>query len=209
MLPRVSLRTPLATDGKGGLGGVKVVELSKDGLCSASACALLADAGATVIKLECGVGDGDNWRRDNPASFAQFNRGKSSLVVDLHDRKDLEAVFTLLGGSMAFVTNYPPNELDSLGLGPAAIAKRFPELVYAIVSPWGLGNPGGPPGEKGAFFAYGGIASCMQKPEHQPPELPDQVWRGFISQLHPCQICLCVFDSLGSPVPPLHLSLPA
>lgn len=207
MLPRVSLHTPLAMDGKGGLRGCTIVELSKGGVSAASACALLADAGATVIKLEPNCGD--SWRSCNPASFAQFNRGKSSAAVDFHDHSDVAAVLKLLRRSAAFVTNYPPKELEMLGLGPTDIRKHFPELVYAILTPWGLGSPAGPPGEKGAFFAYGGIASCMQKPEHQPPELPDQVWRGFISQLHPCQICLCVFDSLGSPVPPLHLSLPA
>ena len=174
-LPRVSLHTPLATAGKGGLSGVRVVELSKHGLCASSACALLADAGASVVKLECSNNGGDSWRTRNPASFAQFNRGKKSSVVNLRDKEQLAAVFDLLKSSSVFVTNYHPSELDSLGLGHAVVRKRFPELVYAIVSPWGLANPEGPPGEKGAFFAYGGIASCMQKPEHQPPELPDQL----------------------------------
>lgn len=174
MLPRVSLHTPLAMDGKGGLGGYTIVELSKGGVSSSSACALLADAGATIIKLEPYNG-GDSWRIRNPASFAQFNRGKSSAAVDFHDRNDVAAVLKLLRKSAAFVTNYPPEELELLGLAPADIRRQFPELVYAILTPWGLGNPAGAPGEKGAFFAYGGIASCMQKPEHQPPELPDQV----------------------------------
>lgn len=184
MLPRVSLDTPLATNGKGGLSGCTIVELSRGGVSSSSACALLVDAGANVIKLEA-PHSGDAWRSCNPASFAQFNRGKSSTVVDLHDRSDLAAVFTLLHESTAFVTNYSVKELELLGLGPADIRKKIPELVYAIVSPWGLGNTSGPPGEKGAFFGYGGIASCMQKPEHQPPELPDQVCRQLVRQLFP------------------------
>ena len=75
MLPRVSLHTPLAMDGKGGLGGYTIVELSKGGVSSSSACALLADAGATIIKLEPYNG-GDSWRIRNPASFAQFDRGR-------------------------------------------------------------------------------------------------------------------------------------
>ena len=95
MLPRVSLHTPLAMDGKGGLRGCTIVELSKGGVSSSSACALLADAGATVIKLEA-PDDGDSWRRCNAASFAQFNRGKSSTVADLHDRNDVAAVLQLL-----------------------------------------------------------------------------------------------------------------
>ncbi len=90
-------------------------------------------------------------------------------------------ILELLSDAAVFVTNFPPDELEALGLGHQALRARFPGLVYAIVTPWGVSNPRGPPGEKGAFFAYGGIASCMQKPEHQPPEIPEQLGETCVS----------------------------
>jgi hypothetical protein len=53
-------------------------------------------------------------------------------------------------------------------------------IYVQVVSPWGLevdteDNSHTGPGERGAFYAYGGIASCMSKPECAPPELPEQL----------------------------------
>ena len=178
MLPRVRNHHALTSSHiPGGLERASVVELSKGGVCASAACALLVDAGASVLKLEPGR-DGDSWRTDNPQSFAQFNRGKSSKAVDLSKPAP---ILELLSDAAVFVTNFPPDELEALGLGHQALRSRFPGLIYAIVTPWGINNPRGPPGEKGAFFAYGGIASCMQKPEHQPPEIPEQLGETCVS----------------------------
>jgi hypothetical protein len=71
-----SAASPPSGGGGGGIEGLAVVELSKPGggICASTACALLADAGAAVLKLEPAGGGGDPWRQANPASFAQFNR---------------------------------------------------------------------------------------------------------------------------------------
>ncbi len=87
-----------------------------------SAAALLADWGADVVKVEppagdpmrhafgsLGIGDDDS---PNPA-FAQDNRGKRSIVLDLRDAEARQRFEELLATADVFVTNLRP---DALGL---------------------------------------------------------------------------------------------
>src|SRR5205823_1481842 len=71
-----STKRPAATTA---LDGLRVLDFST-GLAGATTTMVLADNGAEVIKVEPPGGDPD---RALPA-FAQWHRGKQSLVLDLH-----------------------------------------------------------------------------------------------------------------------------
>jgi crotonobetainyl-CoA:carnitine CoA-transferase CaiB-like acyl-CoA transferase len=93
---------------------------------------VLADLGADVVKIEPAP-DGDNTRRlvgSGTGFFTVFNRNKRSLAVDMKRPEGLELVLRLVARSDVLIENFRPGAMDRLGLGPAALAERFPRLVY-------------------------------------------------------------------------------
>ena len=125
--------------------GLRVVELGV-WVAAPAAGALLADWGADVIKVEPPTGDpmrgafasiGVGKDFPNPA-FAQDNRGKRSIVLDLRRDDDRARLEQLLSRADVFITNLRPDALDSLGLEPAATVARHPRLVYCSISGYGL-----------------------------------------------------------------------
>ena len=67
------------------LSGVRVLDLSR--LLPAPYCTLyLAQLGAEVIKIE--EPNGGDYARGMPELFAQVNRGKKSVTLDLRDAGD-------------------------------------------------------------------------------------------------------------------------
>ena len=82
----------------------------------------------------------------NPA-FAQDNRGKRSVVLDLREPEARERLEELLASADVFVTNLRPDALDGLGLEPAATVGPPPAprlLQRERVRPAGRGPQ--PPG---------------------------------------------------------------
>ena len=99
-----------------------------------SAGALLADWGADVIKVEPPNGDpmrsafgslGIGRDFPNPA-FAQDNRGKRSVVLDLRQPEARRRLEELLSTADVFLTNLRPDALDGLGLEPATTVAAPP-----------------------------------------------------------------------------------
>src|ERR1700685_594090 len=124
---------PAQPTGLAALSGLPVVEMGV-WVAAPSAGALLADWGADVIKVE--PPHGDPMRRafgslgigqDFPTpAFAQDNRGKRSVVLDLRDEESRERLEELLTTADVFLTNLRPDALDSLDLEPAATVARPP-----------------------------------------------------------------------------------
>jgi len=138
--------------GPGPLQGVKVVDLSR-ALSGPYASLMLADAGAEVVKVER-PGTGDDTRGwgppfvgpdDDPESayFLSVNRSKRSVVLDLKDDDDLEALRGLLADADVLVENFRPGVMDRLGLGAAALEELNPRLVVLSITGFGEGGPDG------------------------------------------------------------------
>ena len=159
------------------LDGIRVIELAQ-WVAGPSAAGTMADWGADVIKIEAPTGDpqrsmfasvGIDKAIPNP-SFAQDNRGKRSVVLDLRSDEGREQFERLLGTADVFVTNVRADALERLDLAPTAINKRHPTLVIASLTGYG---PVGPardvPGyDIGAFVARTGLART-NAPESLPP----------------------------------------
>lgn len=113
------------------LEGIRVVEFVH--MVMGPTCGLvLADLGADVIKVEPAP-DGDNTRRlggSGAGFFAQANRNKRSLAVDLKSAEGLALVRRLLETADVLVENFRPGAMDRLGLGVADLAALNPRLVY-------------------------------------------------------------------------------
>jgi crotonobetainyl-CoA:carnitine CoA-transferase CaiB-like acyl-CoA transferase len=105
----------------------------------------------------------------NPA-FAQDNRGKRSMVLDLRESADRETLEELLATADVFLTNLRPDALDALGLEPGSTVERHPHLVYCSVSGYGLRGPdrNRPAYDIGAFWARSGLSAQLSTPEGIP-----------------------------------------
>jgi crotonobetainyl-CoA:carnitine CoA-transferase CaiB-like acyl-CoA transferase len=163
--------------GLSALRGLRVVELGV-WVAAPSAGALLADWGADVIKVESPAGDpmrrafgslgiGEDFA--NPA-FAQDNRGKRSVILDLRDESARASLEDLLATADVFLTNLRPDALDGLGLEPATTVERHPHLVYCSVSGYGLRGEdrNRPAYDIGAFWARSGLSVQLANSEGVP-----------------------------------------
>lgn len=126
----------------GPLSGVRVIDLTT--VVSGPVCtALLADQGASVVKIE--PPGGDITRRtvgegEFTAMFVACNRGKRSLALDLKQPSACDLVRRLVSASDVFVQNFRPGAMDRLGLGAEALHALNPRLIYMSIS--GVGEAG-------------------------------------------------------------------
>ena len=103
------------------LEGIKVIEISTIITASLSAM-MLSDQGAEVIKIEqTGFGDPLRYlgtqKGGISAIFANTNRGKRSVELDLKIESDLEQAKKLISEADVLINNFRPGVMDSLGLG--------------------------------------------------------------------------------------------
>jgi crotonobetainyl-CoA:carnitine CoA-transferase CaiB-like acyl-CoA transferase len=162
----------------GPLEGIRVIELGV-WVAGPSAGGVLADWGASVVKVE--PPEGDPFRGlyvvasgvELPANppFELDNRGKRSVVLDLTKPAALEVIDKLLAEADVFITNVRPAGLRRLGLDYDQLAPRFPRLVYGRVTGYGEVGPDAdrPAYDVGAFWARAGIAAALTTPGQDPP----------------------------------------
>ena len=129
----------------GPLAGIKVVDVSAI-LSGPLACMMLADQGAEVVKVEPpGFGDllrsGAFRKGGISAFFANANRGKRSLVVDLQKPEGRDIVLQLVRDADVFVQNWRPGAAERLGLGVEALRAENPDLIYVSISGFGSTGP--------------------------------------------------------------------
>jgi len=126
------------------LGGLRVLDLTTT-IAGPHCTRLLADLGASVIKLEAPEGDMMRTRpplRDGVSSyFGQLNAGKQSLVLDLKQAAAVEIVKRLVRRTDVLVENFRPGVMARLGLDYGALAPLRPELIYCAISGYGQTGP--------------------------------------------------------------------
>ena len=128
----------------GPLDGVRVVDLTTVVL-GPIATQLLGDAGADVIKVETVEGDltralGPSRSPDQSAYFANLNRNKRSLVLDLKQPAARAALLRVIDTADVFVHNMRAGAAARLGLDPATLLARQPRLIHASASGFRLGS---------------------------------------------------------------------
>jgi crotonobetainyl-CoA:carnitine CoA-transferase CaiB-like acyl-CoA transferase len=128
----------------GPLEGVRVLDVTLN-MSGPLATMILADQGADVIKVESRQGDiirGVGTRRgDTSAYFANCNRNKRSIVVDLQTPEGIELLLGLAETADVFVQNFRFGVAERLGIGARAVRARNPGLVYVSISGFGPTGP--------------------------------------------------------------------
>jgi len=106
------------------LGDLRIVEIG-EGMAVQVAGLMLAELGADVLKVERPGGDPAR----GTAPFANWNRGKRSLVLDLDTPEDLAGLTDRLAGADVLLHQFTPKQAEALGLDDASLAASFPRLV--------------------------------------------------------------------------------
>jgi len=122
----------------GPLAGIKVVELAGIGPGPLAAM-LLADLGATVIRVDRTVPSGLGAPR--PLRFDIGLRNRHTIRVDLKDPAAVGLVLDLVASADALIEGFRPGVMERLGLGPSVCLERNPKLVYGRVTGWGQDGP--------------------------------------------------------------------
>ena len=130
------------------LAGVTVVAMEQ--AVAAPMCTrVLADFGARVIKVENPNG-GDFARHyddvvNGPgglaAHFVWCNRGKESVTLNTKAPAGMELLHRLLDRADAFVSNLAPGATARIGLAPADLAARHPNVIPVEIDGYGRGGP--------------------------------------------------------------------
>jgi CoA:oxalate CoA-transferase len=166
-----------APNRQGPLRGVTVLDITR--VVAGPYCAmLLGDLGATVIKIEHPAEP--DYARDFPpfvgegegrfsGFFAQFNRNKLGITLDLKRAEGQEILRELVRRSDVLVENFRPGTMDKLGVGYEVLRDENPALVYTAISGFGQYGPSSrKPAYDNSGQATGGLWSINGYPDRPP-----------------------------------------
>ncbi|MFT4596113.1 MAG: crotonobetainyl-CoA:carnitine CoA-transferase CaiB-like acyl-CoA transferase [Paracrocinitomix sp.] len=158
------------------LDDITVIEV--DNWMAAPSCgAILADMGATVIKVEPLAGDPMRGMQ-RPAKLPdelksydfQFdvdNRGKKSVAIDISNKEGASVLHRLVADADVFLCNLLVERQERFGMDPATLLALNPRLVHATFTGYGTTGPeASRPGyDVTAFFGRSGLYDAMREGE--------------------------------------------
>ena len=151
------------------LDGLVVADMSR--ILAGPYCSmLLADMGATVVKVE-GPG-GDDTRtwvppvKDGVSTYyLSIGRNKRSVVLDFRDPDDRALAAELLRRADIAIENFRPGSLAKFGLDYETAAAANPGLVYLSITGFGTAEGAWLPGYDLIVQAVSGLMSLTGDPE--------------------------------------------
>jgi len=137
---------------------------------------MLAEAGAEVIKIERPQGEDMRARAGHAvadeAAFAQLNRGKKGITLDLKNDSDRNKLRPLLEKADVLVEQFRPGVMARLQLGFEDVRRINPRIVYCSIS--GYGQDGPRAGEAGHDINYQSLTGllALQPGPAEKPVIP-------------------------------------
>ncbi|MBP1805277.1 CaiB/BaiF CoA transferase family protein [Rubellimicrobium aerolatum] len=162
------------------LAGLRVLELARI-LAGPWAGQLLADLGATVVKVESPEGDDTRrWGppfidRDGESAAAYFhacNRGKRSVVADFATEEGRAIVRRLATEADVVIENFKLGGLDRFGLGYEKLTAVNSRLVWCSIT--GFGQDGPYAHRAGYDYIVQGMSGLMSitgEPDREPQKV--------------------------------------
>jgi len=127
------------------LDGIRVLDLSR--MLPGPYCSMmLGDLGAEVIKIE-EPKIGDPTRHTRPlvdgksAAFAQVNRNKKSIAIDLKKPEGRNLFLKLASTADCILEQFRPGVVDRLGVGYKTVSEINPRAVYCSLTGFGQDGP--------------------------------------------------------------------
>ncbi len=157
------------------LDGIRVLDLSR--MLPGPYCSMmLADLGAEVIKVE--ETSGDPTRRSPPmvdrqsAPFAQVNRNKKSIAIDLKQPEGRDIFLKLIPTADVVLEQFRPGVVDRLGISYTSVAEVNPRIVYCSLTGFGQDGPHRErSGHDLNYLALSGVLG-LTTDEHGTPVIP-------------------------------------
>ena len=156
------------------LSGIHVVEMGQN-IAAPFAASILADLGATVLKIENPGGDdarhyGAKVGEDSAIGFEIVNRNKDSLSLDLSDEDNREWLRSYIADNAdVCIQSLRPGKAAEMGLGEDDLIKRSPRLIYCNLGAFGKDGPlADQPGYDPLMQAFGGMMSVTGEHEREP-----------------------------------------
>jgi crotonobetainyl-CoA:carnitine CoA-transferase CaiB-like acyl-CoA transferase len=154
---------------RGPLDGLLVADLSRV-LAGPYSSMMLADLGATVVKVESPAGDETRtWsppeHHGTATYYLSINRNKRSVVLDFRDPDDVALVHELFRRADIVLENYMPGKLAGFGLDYETARSINPKLVYLSISGFGSGDGASLPGYDLVVQAMSGLMSLTGEPD--------------------------------------------
>lgn len=162
------------------LDGLVVIDLTRY-IAGPYCTMLMADAGATVVKVE--PSRGEDTRRLEPflatadggqvsAYFLRMNRAKRSVALDLKSPRGLEVLEKLIGSADVLIENFRPGVMDRLGLSASRVSQLNPRIVYCSIS--GFGHSESPNRDRPAYNVVAEYEAGISVPQG-PDSIPGAV----------------------------------
>jgi crotonobetainyl-CoA:carnitine CoA-transferase CaiB-like acyl-CoA transferase len=129
----------------GPLAGLLVVDLTA--MVMGPYCTqIMADMGADVIKVEPPAGDNCRFVSPGPVPglsgvFVNVNRGKRSIVLDLRNDADVNALRALVQAADVFIHSMRSKAISKLGFDYEDVAAINPSIVYTNCYGYGRRGP--------------------------------------------------------------------
>ncbi len=131
------------------LAGYVIVDFTR--VMSGPYCTrLLADLGATVIKIERpGEGDESRYvlpqlnpdRADQSAYFARLNAGKQSIAINFANPQARELIYDMVRKADVVIENFSPGVMAKYGLDEPSLRAVRNDLIYCSISGFGQTGP--------------------------------------------------------------------
>lgn len=116
------------------LDGLKVLEVASLGPVPWSGM-LLADMGASLIRVDRPGSDPDDTKRD------PVRRGRRAVCLDLKSPQGQAGFLALAARADVLMEGMRPGVMERLGVGPDPCLQVNPRLVYARMTGWGQAGP--------------------------------------------------------------------
>ena len=155
------------------LDGITVIDFSAN--AAGPACSmLLADFGATVIKIEPPSGDATRqWGKSRfgeggqfTGTFLSMNRNKAGVVIDMKTTEGRESAKLLIQNADVVLQSFLPGGAVRLGLDYAQVSKINPTIIHCSISGFGLNGPlRERPGFDMLLQAYAGHMAITGEPD--------------------------------------------
>jgi crotonobetainyl-CoA:carnitine CoA-transferase CaiB-like acyl-CoA transferase len=143
------------------LHGLNVIDLSRN-LPGPFCTRLLADLGATIVKVE--PPEGDPTRPLAPL-FAALNHGKECRRIDFREAADIKRLHSWLAHADVMLDSFRPGVLAALGLNFESLSSINPKLVMVSITGYGQQGPwAGRGGHDLNFLAISGALDQMRAP---------------------------------------------
>jgi len=183
----------------GPLQGIRVIDLTTT-ILGPLATQTLGDMGADIIKVEPPVGDLNRQIGPAPhpgmaAFFANVNRNKRSVVLDLKQPAALEALMKLVETADVFVHGMRPKAAERLGIHYAAVAARNPKIVYGSASGYRHDGPrANLPAYDDIIQGECGLAGLVGRTADEPRYIPTVIADKFTGHMLASAIAMALLS---------------